>query len=305
MEEIKDTATKSRSPEDVQMQLNSIRHKAVKPFSIACGIITLIVYGFVAYASFIKEKNGEWLNAIVRFMGLPESLRNAVDRLGFGLLAILFLYCIVKIIALYNTQFRSTAVDGVRADDEQFTYLRDANIEYCKLLGIKNIPDVYITNRMDDMYFLGVKVNNPKIVKISMYYGSEPETAKFCLARELAKIYYKESGIGYFLSTFPGMLLQFFSRAYSRAKEYSYDRAAAVISQPEDVVNIMTSIIVNYQIKRQIDVEAYQNHIKDSSSSKSKETKAWTVANILSDIPVGQYRIRAISNPLMEDGKLF
>lgn len=296
-------AKSDRTPDEVQAEVRKYRHKAVKPFFIISIILTIAFYAGIVFLSVLEANEHPIADFCLDALGLPDELLEAVQRGGLLLLIILLIYIAYKMIVANILSMKDTAVQGVEVTETQFSDLHEATYEYCKLLGIKKIPSVYVTTATNPATFARISVYPLDAVRVSAFISSDKIGARFALARELARIYYKEAGVKYYLLTLAGRLLPIFSSAYSRAMEYSYDRAAQIITQSENPGEEVAKSVINYTLFRQIDFSNYQERIDRGNTPF--EIMAWGYANLYSTVPIGQFRIKAMQDPEMKDGRLF
>ena len=297
---IKDTVN-IRSDEEIRKQLDTKKHKAMVPLGIVCTVITVLVYAAIIYLTV----NGKWVGSkLLTFLKLtfaiPVNFHEAFDRGGVLVVVILIIFIIVKTINLFLTFSRNTAVDGVVVTENQFPDLNEYVNECCRIMNIHR-PTVYVSAKEIEPSKFGFYIENHKIITIPGILTGNSDLTRFVIARELSKIYYRQSGAKNLWMTIMGRLVPILTQAYSRSCEYSYDRAAQIITGDNDSIERIAQLVVARSIMAKMNMEDYDKQI--DGEKEEKMPMSWHMANTLSHIPVGQLRIRAIKS--RKDGIMF
>lgn len=300
MKKKKDIETK----QDIKEQLDKCKHKSLDSLKNACVTITMIFYVMVVFFPIfnMESKDRGIIHKMFGLLGASDRMINLIKHGGLiAIIAIVLIISIKAFISFFNL-YKDTAVEGVLVTDKQFKTLNDACEEYCKLLGLENKYNVYVTLSKNKSGIFNFDIEQNDVIKVSGYFTGTDDIARFALARELAKRYYNQIGVKNLLLTFCGRLIPILSHNYSKALEYSYDKAACVITNDSDPVSKIATLVVNYQLARQMDKEEYNSNA--GKSHNKYEDMVWRSVNRMSYVPIGQYRIKAVRN-MDEDGILF
>jgi Zn-dependent protease with chaperone function len=174
------------------------------------------------------------------------------------------------------------------------------------MLGMKKLPEVYIVqqngilNAFAASGLLGKRYAqlNAELVDIAYMENRDFNPVYFVLAHEFAHHYYKHT---YFLNK---LLISFgrmgpgFGSTLSRAREYSCDRLAQLLTGSDGVREIMI-LNAGRHLYRYVDLNDYID------SARKEKGIFLRFVNLLSSHPVQVKRVLALADPRRKSGKLF
>lgn len=204
-------------------------------------------------------------------------------------------------VAYMYAQVRSNAI---KITPRQFPEVYELIVRYCRRLGLQEIPDAYVVQENGVLNAFSSFVLRKKYIQINadlfeIAYREyhDLKSIGFVIAHELSHIRLKHASFGYQLSIYWANYVPFLGTALSRAREYSCDRVAQVITQDSGVEAIM-SLFAGKHLYKRVNVQDYLDNVYNI-----KGFFVW-IYNALSTHPILPKRIVALINRNYY-GKLF
>ena len=123
-------------------------------------------------------------------------------------------------------------------------------------------------------------------------------TIRFIIAHEMAHIYYKHATMHYYYGMMFSQAIPILGPTASRAREYSCDRLAQLLSG-SDGVEAMMSLVAGKHLYKQVDKNDYLHH--------AREVKGFFVFcyNLVCSHPIMTKRVLALVDPQRRSGMLY
>lgn len=292
------------------IDVKKLRHKAEKPLNIISLVFSVAIYVLLTYYAAKALKDPETAEYIINFLGEDGAMYEPLLKYGvfFVIAALLVTYIVVIFKGLKNI---GEAVAGdVPVSDIQFPRLADTCREYAEKLGIKNVPDVYVTSEgCSEIEFSSFTLDSECHLRLNCYYVLTAEESgdytsiNFQVARDLAHIALGHRSIPWVLLTIPARILPIYREMYMRAMNYSADRIAALLVGEENSAKAIVTLAQDPYFADIIDVDAYIKDVERISVKRNLVTGFYY--NMTSDMPLTVYRIAALLDDKKKDGKLF
>lgn len=301
--------------QDVKQLIKQVRHGMEMPLYVLFSIIGFIVFFVYFFASlttdsFINEINNDliWydtsgaLSQILFFLSLFS---------GFSMLLISIVIYIVRVYMYYADQISYS----VRVSQNNFPELYEKIREYTYLLGLKKEPEVYVRQMNGQLNAYSAWVPgrcfiqlNAEIVDLAYMENKDLDTVAFVLAHEMGHIYLHHVQLIYnilpilvsFVPVIGGLILY---PMLSRAREYSCDRVAQILTNGTNERECMMLLGVGRHIYKYTDANSYIEDINQNCSFLGKLFSR--VINLFSSHPIMPLRTMAILDPMKRSGKLF
>lgn len=190
--------------------------------------------------------------------------------------------------------------NGVRLHEKQFPDVYGRVVELSEKMGIAKTPDVFVINSEGALNAFATRFMGRNMIVI---YSEVFELARqqgekeldFIIAHELAHI--KRRHIWKNILIMPANFMPFLSQAYSRACEYTCDRAAAYYIQDGLAAKrALTILSIGKELYKEIDEVTYLEQIHSESN-----VAVW-FAEVLSSHPNLPKRIQAVGHFLQVEG---
>lgn len=310
-----------RTPESVQSQIKRTRHKAEVPLyiiSIILGSIALVAmyaaifgeYGIVdkikegLTLADITEANPEFGSILFGFIAAFALLG------GFGF----FCYLVIMQLYIYYQQYSDEMCYSIRVTEENFPEIYAKVKEFSKLLGFKKEPEVYVEqmNGTINAYASWVPGKdyvhlNAEVIELLYLEHKDLDTISFIMGHEFGHLYYKHTKLHYnffaslaniipiFGSKFMGPLLQ-------RAREYSVDRVAQVLTDDKCGAETMMFLSAGRHVYKYVNVDNYMSYVNKDKNFIEKFARF--VTNLTASHPINPLRTKAILDPTHKSGRL-
>jgi len=211
----------------------------------------------------------------------------------------------VLLITLY-TLYAKVRAYSVKVTEKNFPEIYYKSVEFSKKLGLKKVPEVYIQqgNGVINAFAMAVfgrriSMLHAELVDVAyMEENKDFETVYFVLAHEFAHIYLNHVSIPVNLSIAFSRIIPIFSPAFSRAREYSCDKIAQVLTDSNGLPGIMV-LSVGRRLYKKVDIDNYLDTVK-----KQKGFFLW-YTNLMASHPIFPKRVAALTDPQQRSGKLF
>ncbi|WP_103864715.1 M48 family metallopeptidase [Aquimarina sp. I32.4] len=179
----------------------------------------------------------------------------------------------VLLIALFI--FFSTGVfigyvkgSGVHVTKDQFSDLYHIVEEQCKILSIKNVPQVYILESGGLLNAMATKFvgSNYLIIYSDLYeviLDGRKDVVEFIIAHELCHV--KRNHVHKKMYVFPSLIIPFLALAYSRACEYTCDAVGYAIS-PRGAIDGIKLLASGKRLYKEMDTDIYSKQLETTDS---------------------------------------
>lgn len=210
-----------------------------------------------------------------------------VKYLCFGVLAL-----VVTFLGLYYMYAKYRA-NSVRITEKNFPEVYRTIEEYANRLGIA-VPKAYVIqtggtlNAFSTFLFKRQWIAiHSELLEVAYREHKDMESLSFVIAHEMAHIYYKHATFLYNFAALFAMQIPIIGTTASRAREYSCDRLAQLLTGASGV-EAMLVLAVDRHVYKLVDQEDYL--------SEMKNTKGFFVwySNLLADHPVLSKRVVAL-----------
>lgn len=240
----------------------------------------------------IEEENGE---ETTTYKQAEEELEDMVEdfplNIQFFMEIIILIAFIPLLVCWLYAQYRSMSIKITKVNYPEIYEIVE---EYAQKLQMKKIPEVYMVQGNGIINALSSFIPGKQYIEImadllEVAYREHHDmaTIRFIIAHEMAHIYYKHSTLHNCYSILFSSVIPILSPTLSRAREYSCDRLAQVLSG-SDGVDAMFMLIAGIHLYKQIDRDDYLEH--------SKNIKGFFVFcyNLICDHPIMNKRIAAL-----------
>jgi Zn-dependent protease with chaperone function len=215
---------------------------------------------------------------------IPDSIQ--LSAMLFGILLILPL----AVSYAYAT-YRSMSV---KITENNFPELYAIVKEYTDRLGMKKVPNIYLIqgNGILNAFSACVPFKQyielyADLVEVAYREHHDMESLRFIIAHEMTHIYLGHAKLYYRYSIIFSNMIPILSTTASRAREYSCDRIAQVLSG-SDGIDAMMSLTAGIHLYKRVDKEDYVENAK-----KVKGFFVWCF-NLMSSHPVTSKRVLAL-----------
>ncbi|MCL2603402.1 MAG: M48 family metallopeptidase [Defluviitaleaceae bacterium] len=244
---------------------------------------------------------------IVGLLIITGSFTTFLSLIGFSYIEVISLIVVSPIVIFISFYFwyGSVKAYSIRVSEKNFPEIYLKSLEYADKLGLKKVPAVYIEQHNGVLNAFAAAVFGKRyaglhaeLVDIAYMENKDFNPIYFVLAHEFAHIYYKHVTFWHNLMVFPSRLIPIIGSAHSRAREYSCDRVAQLLTDSDGIYEMMV-FTVGRHLYKYIDVDDYLKTTK-------MERGIWTrIINMLVSHPITQKRIAALIDPEKKSGSLF
>lgn len=293
-----------RAPLQVQAEIKRLRHRMEQPLYCLSTIGTFLLLAYLllaAYGFTLLDRYGETAEEIAVFE-LLKALGYALPLVPVVLLALTALYA-------YYLNYCGVLSFAVRVTEKNFPELYEKSREFAHLLGMKNVPEVYIAQENGILNaFAAIAPGrkyiqlNAEIVDIAYMENHDLETVSFIMAHEFGHLYFNHTGLPRFILTFVFRLLPVVGPMFSRAQEYSCDRVAQVLTEQEGTREMM-ALVAGRHLYKYADAQDYLENIFQKRNFLER-LSVW-MKNMMSSHPINPLRLAALADPQKRSGALF
>lgn len=308
------------TPESVQAEIRSTRHRKEIPLYITCIVIGVISSFCVMVNSLKDEGMLDQIKEIILDGGItgdPGAAQAAIwlilTILGFvmGIGSIIALI-IIMLVALYR-EYGLQMSYSIRVSETNFPEIYAKVQEYSRLLGIKE-PEVYIQQMNGNLNAFTCWIPgktfiqlNAEIVDIAYLENKDFDTVFFVMAHEFGHIYLHHVQLQY---TFWNVLVNFLPVVgstillplLSRSREYSADRVGQALTAGKAERECMMLLGAGRHLYKYVDIDQYMNEIMVRHNAFERLAR-W-VTNFMASHPIMPYRTQAILDPQKRSGRL-
>ncbi len=302
--------------------LKSCRHKSERKWYRFLVIINIII--IVAVGIWFAGEIGDYLqtvqeqgNAAVELLndeelddeslaaGLDEILVTVSDIPESVTYAVIIIFTLIALpfaVSYAYAQYRSMSV---RITEKTYPEIYAIVEEYSQKLGLKRVPKIYMVQGNGTLNAFSTFIPFRQYIEVyadllEVAYREHHDmaTMRFIIGHEMGHIYYKHSTMHYYYSMLFSNMIPILSQTASRAREYSCDRLAQLLSG-SDGVDAMMALTAGIHLYKSVDRDDYVQH---AMSVKGLFVFCY---NLVCDHPVTTKRVLALVDPNRKSGKLF
>jgi Zn-dependent protease with chaperone function len=310
-----------RTSESVQKEIRKLRHKAELPIFVinsilgpvfAC-ILGIALFGEYGIVDLIKEglANAEITETSPEFSAFLLGFIAVIASIG----AIGFV-CYLVFLSLF--EYYKTYADnmsyGIRVSEENFPEIYAKVKEFSQLLGFKKEPEVYVEqmNGSINAYASWVPGKNyvhlnAEVIELLYLEHKDLDTISFIMGHEFGHIYYKHTVLHYnFFANLVNMIpvfgQKFMGPLLQRAREYSVDRVAQVLTDGKCGSDTMMFLSAGRHVYKYVNVDDYMSFVNKDKNFLEKFARF--VTNLVASHPISPFRTKAILDPTQKSGRL-
>ncbi len=239
--------------------------------------------------------------SLLKFILIVASLL-AWTLLAVSVVGLLYLVFFGLLIFLGHLSFvaylRSSAV---RVSENQFPELHQSLIRLTKKIGLKRVPEFYLTQSGGALNALATKFRGSNMVVVYTELleacGNNENARDFIIAHELSHL--KAGHLNWFWLLAPGKMIPFLGKAYSRACEYTCDAWGFwAVGRTDNALEGLKVLAVGGKLASQVNIEQYL------AQREQLNTGLMTLGRWLSTHPGLTERIAALRQDLFGKTKV-
>lgn len=292
---------------DVQELLKKSRHKAEIPITICAILINVIVVAFLIYVFNAKTEDLFLFELLSNVFSLEEYEIAIAIACGKYLFLLIIAFWFVRLIWTLFTNVGIAMVDDIPLTEKVDSRLYGIYLDYCKKLGIKKIPKLFLAPNLDNIYSDGITIKSTKYVRIDnaatdlAIIDNDWTNVEYEIAWELAHIAYGHYSYWLLILTVIARWLPIIRSLYSKVMCYSADKLASeIVGKEKSIKALLMDYFMNkYEEKKVKDYIGYLYSEKPNFIERLSEI----FTNFSKDSPSYKCRLQALLND--EDGKLF
>ena len=284
--------------QELRQMMKGARHPAEIPLTILSVLFTLITFAAISYASVFARSSESAMEFLKEMVELDEETIQFILRFGGDIVAILVVVLILRIVYENLTFLGKVVSRDMRAEDSRVEELSRHFQSRARELGIRNLPELFITGSDYETKVLGVDIRGKNAVTISKAMIAEAEKngdwndVEYAVSRRIAHIFLGHYDLWFQLSTLVGKMIPVYRELFSRAMTYSTDRVVSVMMGKEDALYAMFTSCYDVDMYKDMEIpEIVESKVKDHTRAE-RLSKAG--ANLMSDEPIMPYRLLAI-----------
>lgn len=295
--------TAEQSPAQIRAEFRRVRHKAERPLYYLLLILNLLA---ICTLLFSPESTAE------AFEGAGGSIASEMKLAeGFGLSfgPVFVLILAAGLLFGCYKQYADILSSAVQVTPRNFPEIYEASVEFARTLGLKKVPEVYITQEDGTINAFAAWVAgrryvqlNAEILDIAYMENRDFDVVRFALAHEFGHVYMHHITFAYNMSILLGRLLPIIGPAFSRSQEYSADRVAQILTRRPGT-DCMAMLAAGRHLYAHVDPEDYVRAI--TAKRNFVERLARFFVNLFSSHPIAPLRTMAILDPERRSGRLF
>ena len=231
-----------------------------------------------------------------------EEIGEMPENIEYLILIIFTAIAIPFAVSYAYAQYRSMSV---RITEKTYPEIYAIVEEYAQKLGMKRVPKVYmiqgdgVLNAFSSFIPFRQYIEiYADLLEVAYREYHDMGTMRFIIAHEMAHIYYKHATMHYYYGMMFSQAIPVLGQTASRAREYSCDRLAQLLSG-SDGIDAMMTLIAGKHLYKQVDKNDYLAH--------AREVKGLFLFcyNLVSSHPVMTKRVIALADPMKKSGKLY
>ncbi len=233
---------------------------------------------------------------------IEEQTEDIPQSLYYMLEILITIVAIPFVVYFAYAQYRSMSV---RITEKTYPEIYAIVEEYSQKLGLKRVPKIYMVqgNGVLNAFSTFIPFKQyieiyADLLEVAYREHHDMDTIRFIIAHEMGHIYYKHATMHYYYAIMFSQLIPILGSTASRAREYSCDRLAQLLSG-SDGVDAMMSLTAGIHLYKQVDHQDYIEH--------AKTVKGFFVFcyNLVCDHPITTKRVLALVDPEKKSGKLY
>lgn len=233
---------------------------------------------------------------------LEEAVGKTPENIEYLVMVIFTIIAIPFVVSYAYAQYRSMSV---RITEKTYPEIYAIVEEYAQKLGMKRVPKVYMVqgNGVLNAFSSFIPFRQyievyADLLEVAYREYHDMDTIRFIIAHEMAHIYYKHATMHYYYGMMFSQLIPIVGETASRAREYSCDRLAQLLSG-SDGMDAMMTFIAGIHLYKQVDKVDYVKH--------ALEVKGFFLFcyNLMCSHPVMTKRVIALADPERKSGKLY
>ena len=310
-----------RTPESVQKEIRSLRHKSEIPMfvintilgPIFLAIAVTIFFGQYGILDLIKEglenaeiaeTSPEFASFLIGFVAIFAS----IGAIGF------IIYLVVLSLIEYYKTYSSNMSYGIRVTEKNFPEIYAKVKEFSKLLGFKKEPEVYVEQMngainayaswVPGKYYVHL---NAEVIELLYLEHKDLDTISFIMGHEFGHLYYRHMYLPLNFFANMGGVIPFVGQYFlgpllQRAREYSVDRVAQVLTDGKCGAETMMFLSAGRHVYKYVDAEDYMDYVNKDKNFVEKFARF--VTNMIASHPINPFRTKAILDPERKSGRL-
>lgn len=233
---------------------------------------------------------------------MEEKVEQMPENIEYLIAIILTLIAIPFVASYAYADYRSMSV---RITEKTYPEIYAIAEEYAQKLGMKRVPKIYMVQGNGVMNAFSTFIPFRQyievyadLLEVAYREHHDMDTIRFIIAHEMAHIYYKHATMHYYYGMMFSQAIPILGPTASRAREYSCDRLAQLLSG-SDGIDAMMALTAGIHLYKQVDKEDYLNH--------AREVKGFFLFcyNLVCSHPVMTKRVIALNDPERKSGKLY
>lgn len=225
-----------------------------------------------------------------------KEMEEKMEDMPFILTALFSGITIILLLPLGMYYFYATYRSmSVRITEKNFPEIYEIVKEYTEKLGLKEIPPVYLVqgNGILNAFTSSIPFKQyvelyADLVEVAYREHQDMDTLRFIIGHEMAHMYLKHATLHYNYFMIFSTMIPILGSTASRAREYSCDRIAQLLSG-SDGIDAMMTLTAGIHLYKKVDGEDYLEHAKNT-----KGFFLWWY-NLLCDHPVMCKRVMALA----------
>ena len=233
---------------------------------------------------------------------LEEEIGETPESVEYLVLIIFTAIAIPFVVSYAYAQYRSMSV---RITEKTYPEIYAIVEEYAQKLGMKRVPKIYmvqgdgVLNAFSSFIPFRQYIEiYADLLEVAYREYHDMATIRFIIAHEMAHIYSKHATMHYYYGMMFSQAIPILGPTASRAREYSCDRLAQLLSG-SDGVEAMMSLVAGKHLYKQVDKNDYLHH--------ACEVKGFFVFcyNLVCSHPIMTKRVLALVDPQRRSGMLY
>ena len=233
---------------------------------------------------------------------LEDKINDMPENLEY-LIAIIFTAIAIPFIVSYAyAQYRSMSV---RITEKNYPEIYAIVEEFAQKLGMKRVPKVYMVqgNGVLNAFSSFIPFRQyieiyADLLEVAYREHHDMDTIRFIIAHEMSHIYLKHATMHYYYGMMFSQAIPILGPTASRAREYSCDRLAQLLSG-SDGIDAMMTLIAGIHLYKQVDKIDY---LQNALSVNGFFVFCY---NLVCSHPIMTKRILALNDPMKRSGQLY
>ena len=292
-----------RTTNEVRREIRKVRHKGERPIYWVMFAINSIIWLGIIIVTIVVDNIDDFSEVVEN-----ADISDLLEGLDKGFAFLMIAYIIVLFLCVLYQAYAKELSYSVKVTSKNFPEIYEKSVEFARLLGLKKVPEVYITQQNGILnafasWVLGSRYIqlNAEIVDIAYMENKDFDVVYFTMAHEFGHQYFNHPTLLHNFSILFARIIPLVGPMYSRSQEYSADRVAQVLT--EDMgIRCMAMLTVGRHLYPYVDVDDYLQNIYKKPNVLERMAR-WIV-NLMTDHPINPLRVRAIVDPEKKSGRL-